>query len=114
MDAIDNGQLFNRAAAAQDHLVEALTKLHETQVVALLGQGYDSSAYDDLIESYRRARREANAARAAWERSECAAAALQHVRQVDGAASPPAAPSTASTPRLLFARWLYQAGYISG
>jgi hypothetical protein len=80
---MDNDRPFEQAAAAQDRLADALVALHETQVDALLGRPYDAGAYDALIARYREARREAAAARAAWQ-------------------------------RLLFVRWLYRAGRISG
>jgi hypothetical protein len=63
MDPLDNRRLYKRLAVAQDRLVHALVALHESQADALLGGPYDPSAHDALIDRYRQAKREADAAR---------------------------------------------------
>jgi hypothetical protein len=127
VNTLEVGLLFEHAAAAQDRLVDALAEMHEVQTAALLGKMYDSSEYDMLIERYRRAKCEAETARAAWEQARQSRANItavdadtaRHWRRVpnqtpaaaEGMATPLA---VAVTPRLSFARWLYLTGYISG
>ena len=114
MDELDETQLFERSAAAQDRLVEALIDLQETQVDAFFHESYDSCAYDEVIDRYRQAKREAHESREAWER-------LRRGHRGRGTLSAAVAPAETesvveieATPRLLFARWLYQSGRISG
>ena len=128
MDELDETQLFERSAAAQDRLVEALIDLQETQVDAFFHASYDSCAYDEAIDRYRQAKREAHESREAWERLRRAhrgRGALSAAVAPAGALAPAAPAASAetesvveseieATPRLLFARWLYQSGRISG
>ena len=123
MDELDETLVFERSAAAQDRLMEALIDLQEAQVDAFFHDSFDSCAYDEAIDRYRQAEREVDESREAWER-------LHRARRRRGAlsaaaapraASPPAAPAETepvvkleAPPRLLFARWLYQSGCISG
>jgi hypothetical protein len=112
MDTWDERQLFERSAAAQDRLVEALMDLHESQVDAFFHEAYDPCAYDSVIDRYRQAKREAEESRRAWEQRRRA----RQARSAPSAAHVPAVEieEIEPTPRLLFARWLYQSGRISG
>ena len=123
MDELDETQVFERSAAAQDRLVEALIDLQETQVDAFFHDSFDSCAYDEVIDRYRQAKREADESREAWERLRRARRprTARPGHHAPGAATLPAAPAETetvgkieATPRLLFARWLYQSGCISG
>ena len=75
MDPLDNTRLFERLAAAQDQLVDALVALHDGQADALFGGPYDPSTHDALIDRYRQAKRKADLARLMCE--------LSHRRPVD-------------------------------
>jgi hypothetical protein len=110
---MDEQHLLERLFRAEDRLTDALIRLQDTQVAALVGGGaadsYDAYRYDDLISRYRAAKGEAEAARTAWERW----CGEQDLAAEDPAAVLPPAP-LAPTPRLHFARWLYTHGRISG
>ena len=100
---IEGTQILEQLVAAEDQLAESEADLFESQVVALTDAltdaHYDGDRYDEAIRRYREAKRAATAARVAWE---------QWRRRTQAATAPVA------TPRLRFARWLYEHGYLSG
>ncbi|HVG96000.1 MAG TPA: hypothetical protein VNK05_03820 [Chloroflexota bacterium] len=94
-----------RLVDAESSLARALQRLHSLRRAALAG-GYDPIEFDRALVAYRRAEREAVAARQAW--------ASAHEAGVLTATSPAAGEEPFEpTPRLRFVRWLVQSGRIS-
>jgi hypothetical protein len=98
---MEGQRLLQELASAETRLAVAAARLHKAEAEALVGTHYDDMQFDALVQVYCGARREAEAARDAWRRwRQALAAAGDQPLEV--------------TPKLLFARWLYQHGYIAG
>jgi hypothetical protein len=94
-----------RLVDAESRLARALQRLHTLRRAALAG-GYDPVEFDRALVAYRRAEREAVAARQEW--------ATAHEAAVLTAEAPPAdAEPFEPTPRMRFVRWLVQSGRLS-
>jgi hypothetical protein len=94
-----------RLVDAESRLARTLQRLHTLRRAALAG-GYDPVEFDRALVAYRRAEREAVAARREWARA--------HGAGVATADAPPAEPEPFEpTPRMRFVRWLVQSGRLS-
>lgn len=99
---MDRDLATQRLIEAELTLQRALTRLHTEQRDSILGRG-DPEELDNAILEHRQARVDAQAAHAAWRNTHPDAA------EVD---APLPVPETVS-PRLLFARWLFETGRIT-
>jgi hypothetical protein len=104
-DAMNPDDAERRLVDAESRLASALQRLHTLRRAALAG-GYDPVEFDRALVAYRRAEREAVAARQEW--------ASAHGAGVATADDPLAEPEPFEpTPRMRFVRWMVQTGRLS-
>jgi predicted nucleic acid-binding Zn-ribbon protein len=101
---MDGSELTVRVAAAEAELELARARLRDTEARAGAGASVENPERERLAAAYQKAERQARSARQA----------LKKWQEALQAAPESAPPRIDPTPGLLFARWLYQNGYIFG
>jgi hypothetical protein len=108
---MEEQQLLDQLAEAERRLAKATAHLHIAEAQALVSVTYDTDEFDQVVMRYREAKRECEAVHEAWRRWE--QTQQTHVAPRQGTGTSEETPFI-PTPRLLFARWLYQHGCIAG
>ena len=101
--------LHTRLSDAEHQLADATARLRAVQAAVFAAASGDTTLLDKLVQEYRQAQRAVQDAQLAW---------LRCYRSQAPTSTPPAPPGASTpapaAPRLRFARWLYQRGYITG
>jgi hypothetical protein len=101
--------LHTRLSDAEHQLADATARLRAVQAAVFAAASGDTTLLDKLVQEYRQAQRAVQDAQLAW---------LRCYRSQAPTSTPPAPPGASTpapaAPRLRFARWLYQRGYLTG
>ena len=108
---MDEQQLFDALAEAELRYAKATARLHIAEARALVSVTYDTEEFDRVVMRYREAKRACEAMHDVWR--QWLERRLAGQRTADAAAVT-AETSRLPTPRLRFARWLYEHGHIAG
>lgn len=103
-------QAIDPLEAALAALKAALCNLNALRRAALYGD-YDPQAFDRAVVAYREAEHEVQVIQSLYHAGQQSQVELAPAVKL--AADEPPPPPIAATPQLLFARWLYERGYIS-